>query len=561
MDQRSPQALWAVLDAVHEARGYADFLVRVVRAVKENVPSDRAILYVMSERRGAFVPAADHGTPAEIVRAFVARSYAPSSFPGEAELRAGRLLLAVDGQAPAALQELLDQAQLFALALVPLGHQGDVVAVLCCGVERPPGFGATQMQLLADLAPHLGMLIRSVRIEHEQARLATRRTRLASLASEVLTANAPDVMATRLCAASRAIFRASRADLLMLEDDVLVPRGADADGGETTLSPTRPLAAAPILHESLRERRVIVVNDFMASRYADSARARQLRPAAVLAIPLADVEGELGLLVVSDAVEPFRFGPRDEEDARLLAAIATDTIRKGLLVESLRRASAAKSEFLASVSHDLRTPLNVILGYTDLLAEETFGPVNWEQRDTLARMRRTATGQLALIDDLLDLARIEQGKLACRMHRVHVGELVGSLQEMMDALLRDRPIAFEVEVAPDAIARTDPERLRQVLVNLLANAAKFTQEGRVRLSALRARELVEIRVADTGFGMDGTLARQAVEPFVRGSDNEGGSGLGLAIVSSLLRLLGGTLHIESTLGVGTTVRVQLPAES
>jgi len=560
MDRRSPEALWAVLEAAHEAYGYADFLGRLVRAVTQTLPCDRTALYVMSERRGAFVPAADYGTPPDVVRAFVSRGYEPATFPGEPELRAGRLLLAVRGQAPAPLQALLDQARLFALALVPVAHQGEVVGILSCGVESEPGFGATHMQVLADLAPHLGLLLRSVRIEHEQARLATRRTRLASLASEVLTANRPEIMATRLCVASRELFRASRADLLMLEDEVLIPGGIDADPPLPLPGPLA-LAASPILRQSLRERRVIAVNDFMASRYASSPRARELGIAAVLAIPLADVEGELGLLVVSDTKERFRFGPRDEEDAHLLAAIATETIRKGLLVESLRRASEAKSEFLASVSHDLRTPLNVILGYTDLLVDDTFGPLSRDQRDTLARIRRTGTAQLALIDDLLDLSRIEQGKLTCQMHTVHVGELVGSLREMMDALLRDRPIAFEVEVAPDAVAFTDPERLRQVLVNLLANAAKFTHEGRVRLSALRERGLVEIRVADTGGGMDGAMAQQAAEPFVRGSEAEAGSGLGLAIVASLLRLLGGSMQIDSALGVGTTVCVQLPAES
>jgi len=560
MDRRSPDALWAVLDAVHEAHGHADFLSRLVRAVTEVLPCDRAALYVMSERRGAFMPAADHGTPPDVVRAFGSRGYEPSTFPGEPELRAGRPLLVVDGQAPASLQDLLHQARLHALALVPLGSHGQPVGVLSCGVERPPGFGATQLQVLADVAPHLGMLIRSVRIEHEQARLATRRTRLASLASEMLTASAPDVMATRLCAASRSIFRASRADLLMLEDELLVPSGIDSDP-PLPLPPTLPLAASPILHASLRERRVLVVNDFPSSRWAASPRARELGIAALLAIPLSDLEGELGLIVVADTADRFRFGPRDEEDAHLLAAIATETIRKGMLVESLRRASEAKSEFLASVSHDLRTPLNVILGYTDLLADETFGPVTRDQSDTLARIRRTGNAQLALIDDLLDLSRIEQGKLTCQLHPVHVGELVGSLQEMMDALLRDRPIAFEVDVAPDAVACTDPERLHQVLVNLLANAAKFTREGRVRLSALRESDLVEIRVADTGGGMDRAMARQAVEPFVRGSEAGAGTGLGLAIVSSLLRMLGGRMHIDSAVGVGTTVCVQLPADA
>jgi len=559
MDPVSPRALWAILNAVRASTGYPDFLAQIIRAVRDNVPCDRATLYILSRRRGTFLPAADHGTPESVARAFATRGYRPGSFPGEEQLQEGKLLLAVRDEAAAELDELLLQVGLHALALVPLVHADEVVGVLSCGVERAPGFDALQIRLLEEIAPHLGLLIRSVRIESEQARLAARRTRLASLASEVLTANAPEVMASRLCAASRAIFRASRADLLMLEDDVLVAHGADADG-PVELAPRRHIDEAPILSESLRQRRVLVVNDFMASRFAGSSRAQQLRPAAVLAIPLADEEGALGLLVVSDDKDRYRFGPRDEEDARLLAAIATDTIRKRLLVESLRRASAAKSEFLASVSHDLRTPLNVILGYTDLLAEETFGPVTAEQLDTLARMRRTAAAQLDLINDLLDLARIEQGKLSCRLRAVHVGELVGSLREMMDALLRDRPIAFDVDIATDAVACTDRERLRQVLVNLLANAAKFTQQGRVLLSALRVNDVVQIRVADTGGGMAPAMAKQVLEPFVRGADVHAGSGLGLAIVSRLLNVLGGTLQIDSAVGRGTTVRVELPAD-
>ncbi|MEW6267956.1 MAG: ATP-binding protein [Thermodesulfobacteriota bacterium] len=558
MDADTLRALWAVLTAVRESTGYPEFLAHVAQAVTESVRSDRTTLYILSRRRRAFLPAADYGTPAPVVQAFVRRGFTPGTFPGEALLRAGRSVLAIRGRAPE-LEETLEQARLHALLAVPLVYREELEGVLSCGVEDPPAFSDAQVQLVEQLAPQLALLIRSARLEAEKARLAERRTRLASLASEVLTAADADAMAVRLCAASRAIFRATRAVLLMLEDGVLHLRGVD--GGDVGEAPLRlPLAEAGVLADCLRERRVLVVNEFMSSPHAPQARARNLAPASFLAIPLADGEGDLGLLVVTDRDEPFRFGPLDEEDGRLLGTIATDSIRKRLLVEALRRANTAKSEFLASVSHDLRTPLNVILGYTDLLADETFGPVTAEQLDTLGRIRRTAAEQLALINDLLDLARIEQGKVACRLQSVHVGELVGSLREMMDALLRDRPVAFEVDVAADAVASTDRERLRQVLVNLLANAAKFTHEGRVRLAALRTDGAVEISVADTGPGMDAALADQMLEPFVHGSSEHAGTGLGLAIVSRLLNVLGGRLEIDSALGRGTTVRVRLPSE-
>jgi len=557
MDPESLRALWAVLTAVRESTGYPDFLAHLARAVTESVPSDRTTVYLLSRRRGAFFPAADYGTPAAVAAAFASRGYAPGSMVGEEVLRAGRSLLVVRGESPR-MEEILAHARLHALLLVPLVHRDETEGVLSCGVEDAPGFAPAQVQLLEQLAPHLALLIRSARLEAEKARLADRRTRLASLASDVLGAGDAQAMAARLCEAARAILRATRADLLILEGAEMVGR---ASAGGDPLEPLRrSLDEAPLLREALRERRVVVENAFMTGRFAEVARARGRAPAAVLAVPLVDGEGELGVLVVSDELEPFRFGPQDADDASLLGRIATDTIRKGLLVDALRRASTAKSEFLASVSHDLRTPLNVILGYTDLMAEETFGPVTDEQRDTLERIHRTAAGQLALIDDLLDLARIEQGKLTFRLRPVHVGELVGSIREMMDALLRDRPVSFEVDVATDAVARTDRERLNQVLVNLLANAAKFTRVGSVRLSALRASDKVEIAVADTGPGIEREVASQMLEPFVHGGDASSGSGLGLAIVSRLLDVLGGRLRIDTAPGAGTTMRIELPAE-
>jgi len=137
--------------------------------------------------------------------------------------------------------------------------------------------------------------------------------------------------------------------------------------------------------------------------------------------------------------------------------------------------------------------------------------------------------------------------------------LVPALRETMEMLLRDRPVRFEVAVAPDAVVATDPERLRQVLVNLLANAAKFTHEGCVRLVAARVDQHVCLSVEDTGPGMDPALGPDALEPFVRGAHESTGSGLGLAIVARLLPLLGGRLSIDSEPGWGTQVRVRLPA--
>jgi signal transduction histidine kinase len=226
---------------------------------------------------------------------------------------------------------------------------------------------------------------------------------------------------------------------------------------------------------------------------------------------------------------------------------------------ALAEALEHKSEFLASVSHDLRTPLNVVIGYVQLLAEETFGPLTIEQADALGRILRTSTMQLTLINDLLDLARIEQGKIAYECRPVPVADLVPTLDDMMGALLHGRPVRFETAVAADAVAWSDPDRLAQVLANLLANAAKFTAQGRIRLTALRNGASVNVLVTDSGPGMGTDLRARALDPFVRGEADAPGWGLGLAIVNRLVRLLEGTIEIDSRLGVGTTVTIVLPA--
>jgi len=230
-----------------------------------------------------------------------------------------------------------------------------------------------------------------------------------------------------------------------------------------------------------------------------------------------------------------------------------------LLVEALTRANRAKSDFLASVSHDLRTPLNIITGYAQLLREGAFGPLSADQADTLDRILRTASNQLLLINDLLDLARIEQGKLLCAPCPFAIASLVPGLAEMMDVLLRDRPVRFETAVPTDVVAHADPERMRQVLVNLLANAAKFTNEGCVRLVADVTDGEVRIAVEDTGPGIEPAIRDRLLEPFAHGSSKHAGWGLGLAIVGRLLAAMRGTIAIESEAGVGTRVAVRLPA--
>ena len=557
MDPHASRVLGAVLEAVGDAAGYPDVLQRICVALASAVPCDRVTIYTASRRTRSYLPRADHGTPAHVVERFVRRGFAPWSFAEASQLAVGRVFSVSRETASPEMRAILTDAELAAITMVPLLFNGEAEGTISCGLGSVASFRGEQIAALQHVASHVAILVRNARLESETARLAKRRTAVAAWSAQVLAATDVLDIAERLAQMARDVFRSSGAWVLMIEgDDVVGRRASEPDRG--TEEVRIPLAASSASTDAIRSGGVLVVNDFAKSRYMAGEVAQRFRPASVLVAPLADESGSLGAVMVHDLGHSKRFGPTDEEDARLLAAIATAALRKVLLVEALTRANQAKSEFLASVSHDLRTPLNIITGYAQLLQEETFGSLVPEQSDVLGRLLRTASDQLALINDLLDLARIEQGKLACTAEPMAVATLVPSLADMMHALLRGRPVRFEAEVPDGIVARADPERVRQVLVNLLTNAAKFTNEGCVRLVAALDADGVRLSVEDTGCGIEPDVRDRALEPFVRGSTHQAGTGLGLAIVARLVTLMRGAVAIDSTPGRGTRIDVRLP---
>jgi signal transduction histidine kinase len=557
MDPHASRVLGAVLEAVGDAAGYPDVLHRICVALSSAVPCDRVTIYTASRRTRSYLPRADHGTPSHVVERFVRRGFAPWSFAEASQLAVGRVFSVSRATASPEMRSILLDAELAAIIVVPLLFNGEAEGTISCGLDRLAAFTAEQIAALQHVASHVALLVRNARLESETARLAERRTAVAAWAAQVLAATDVLDIAERLAQMARDVFRSSGAWVLMIEgDDVVGRRVSEPDRGAEEVR--IPLASSSASTDAIRSGGVLVVNDFAKSRYMAGVVAQRFRPASVLVAPLADESGSLGAVMVHDLEHRKRFRPTDEEDARLLAAIATAALRKVLLVDALTRANQAKSEFLANVSHDLRTPLNIITGYAQLLQEETFGSLVPEQSDVLARLLRTASDQLALINDLLDLAGIEQGKLACTAEPMAVATLVPALDDMMQALLRGRPVRFEADVPESVVARADPERVRQVLVNLLTNAAKFTNEGCVRLAAALDADAVRLSIEDTGCGIEPDVQSRVLEPFVRGSTPQAGTGLGLAIVARLIDLMRGAMAIDSTPGRGTRIDVRLP---
>jgi signal transduction histidine kinase len=233
--------------------------------------------------------------------------------------------------------------------------------------------------------------------------------------------------------------------------------------------------------------------------------------------------------------------------------------------EAAEAADRAKSEFLATMSHELRTPLNIIIGYADLISEQAFGPLTYEQTDALRRVKRSAQELYELISAVLDLSRLEAGRLPVDLKVVHVRDLLEELNDEMREVQELSGLRFVWQVdAQLPPVHTDPAKLKVVIKNLLGNAIRFTKEGSVSIDAHPLGAGVEICVVDTGVGIPRTALTVIFEPFRQIEDpaalQQGGTGLGLHIVKRLLNLLGGDVSVESEEGRGSTFRVWMPVE-
>jgi signal transduction histidine kinase len=251
-----------------------------------------------------------------------------------------------------------------------------------------------------------------------------------------------------------------------------------------------------------------------------------------------------------------------EETNRGVVALYAELDEKSV---QLRAASEAKSRFLANVSHELRAPVTAIIGLGRLLADESSDPLTADQRRQVDLIRDSATDLLRLVNDLLDLAKAEAGRIEPNLTDVDLKAVFGQLRGTLRPLATRPEVDFVVEEPGVPSLRTDEVLLSQVLRNLLTNALKFTESGSVRLTAARAGDDVEFTVADTGSGIPAEQHERIFEEFyqVPGSTalSGKGTGLGLPYARRLVDVLGGALLVSSEVGRGSTFTVRLPLGS
>ena len=253
------------------------------------------------------------------------------------------------------------------------------------------------------------------------------------------------------------------------------------------------------------------------------------------------------------------------ENVRLFQEIQDKNRQLEVANERLKELDHLKSDFVSNVSHELKTPLTAIKGAVDLILREVPGPLNEKQVHYLARVRSNTQHLAGLINDLLDLAKIEEGKIELQAARMSLGGLVHEVMETLKPIAAEKPIELEVTtLEPSILVWADRDKITQVLINLIGNAIKFTPpHGRVMVSsASKDMDWVGVSVSDTGPGISAEERERIFDKFYQIAENGGskpkGTGLGLAISKTLVELHGGKIWVESDPNGGSTFCFTLP---
>jgi signal transduction histidine kinase len=289
----------------------------------------------------------------------------------------------------------------------------------------------------------------------------------------------------------------------------------------------------------------------------------------MLGVPLLREGVPIGLLSVNrGTVRPFT-----DKQIELVtafadqAAIAIENVRLFDEIQDKSRqlevASQHKSQFLANMSHELRTPLNAILGYTELMADGAYGEPSGRMLGILKRLEANGRHLLGLINDVLDLSKIEAGQLELELSEYSVQDIAQTVRSTLEPLAADKKLAFKVEMAPELPpGRGDGRRLTQVLINLVGNAIKFTDVGEVAIKAEANKGSFHVSVRDTGPGISAADQAKLFQEFQQADNTitrkKGGTGLGLAISKRIIEMHGGKIWIESQPGQGSTFAFSLP---
>jgi len=456
-------------------------------------------------------------------------------------------------------------------AALPALHDGRghdlIVATLNDGAPRSfhaalPGGPADATHEIRVARTNAGWLVFEVRESIQQQRDSSSEDgeQLREIARRMAAGSDSEALLSVLCDAARELAGADGAAVGRLAGSdgiVVASSGSEAPDAGTMFGVADSLAG-----NALRSRALIVEDE-------DPSLAcpifRGDAPVGEVAVaPLIAADQPVGLLCAWRRDDGSVFSQRDRQRLRTIADHAAVVLVKARLLEEARAASHAKGAFLAAISHELRTPLTALTGYGELLADEILGPLSAHQLDMVDRMR-SVTHQLAvMVDELLMFSALEAGRESVHPSDVSIAEILDTVVAVIEPLARQKDLAFNVALPKRTpVLHTDGEKVRQILVNLLGNAVKFTDTGSVSVVVARQNGELHVRIRDTGIGIAESDRSRLFQPFTQLDSGltrrHGGTGLGLYNSNCLARLLGGHIDVESVPGEGSTFSLIIPA--
>ena len=465
---------------------------------------------------------------------------------------------------------------------VPMLREGVPIGVIVIWRERVEAFTDKQIALVTTFADQAVIAIENVRLFEEiqeKNRELTESLEQQTATSQVLgvISSSPrdlqPVFETMLANAARLgstdygaifrfdgeVFRLATAQYVSSQMTTLADR---------TFPPDRGTAVGRVA----LEKRIIHIPDVSTDpEWLPPEEYRKEEIRTVLAVPMLKENTLVGAI----AVYRREFRPFTESQISLLktfadqAVIAIENVRLFQELEEknaqLEAANRHKSQFLANVSHELRTPLNSIIGFTRIVLRRTEGKIEPLQKENLHKVLISSDHLLNLINELLDLAKIEAGRMEAYAETFKLDEILRVATTTVEPLLRNGNVKLVTEIASDIPPlKTDRDKLKQSMLNLLSNAVKFTERGEIKVAAWRDDGNVKLTVSDTGIGMNQEALRYIFDEFrqadMSSTRRYGGTGLGLAIVKKFINLMGGEIVVESEEGRGSKFTITLPME-
>ena len=463
---------------------------------------------------------------------------------------------------------------------VPLLREGHPIGAIVLMRLTVQPFTAKQIELVTTFADQAAIAIENVRLfeaEQERSRELSESLQQQTATADVLkviSRSAFDLQtvlqtlvasAVRLCDAEKGTITRQKGGVFYRAESygfsaefMDYVRGIPVEPGRGTAAGRALLEAKPV---HIADVRADPEYNFEAQRL-DSYRT-------IIGVPMSREGVPIGVLTLTRSeVRPFT-----DKQIELVstfadqAAIAIENVRLFDEIQDKSRqlevASQHKSQFLANMSHELRTPLNAILGYTELMADGAYGEPSEKMLGILKRLEANGKHLLGLINDVLDLSKIEAGQLVLELSDYSVQDIAQTVRSTLEPLAADKKLAFKLELAPELPAgHGDGRRLTQVLINLVGNAIKFTDAGEVAIKAEANNGSFHVSVRDTGPGISAADQAKLFQEFQQ-ADNaitkkKGGTGLGLAISKRIIEMHGGKIWVESQPGQGSTFAFTLP---